>query len=57
MIHLIEQYKRLSILLSHFMVLGVKAKFLEIMMQAPEDGVANLRELILDFHHLVTYKD
>ena len=44
-------------MLSHFMFLGVKAKFLEIMMQALEDDVANLRELILNFHHLVNYKD
>ena len=39
------------------MFLGVKAKFLEIMMQALEDDMANLRELDLDFHHLATYKD
>ena len=39
------------------MFLGVKAKFLEIMMQALEDDMANLRELNLDFHHLATYKD
>ena len=39
------------------MFLGVKAKFLEIMMQTLEDDMANLRELDLDFHHLATYKD
>ena len=39
------------------MFLGVKAKFLEIMMHALEDDMANLRELDLDFHHLATYKD
>lgn len=44
-------------MLSHFMFLGVKAKFLEIIMQALEGDMANLRELDLDFHHLATYKD
>ena len=39
------------------MFLGVKAKFLEIIMQALEGDMANLRELDLDFHHLATYKD
>lgn len=34
---------------------SVKAMFLEIVMQALDDYLANLRKL--DFHHLITYKD
>lgn len=37
------------------MFTSVKAKFLEIIMQALDDYLANLRKL--DFHHGVTYED
>lgn len=51
----IGQCKQLSISPFHLMFMGVKAKFLEIIRQALDDYLANLRKS--DFHYLVTYED